>query len=396
MPKALLTLDFISRLPASLPQSGSINWFDSEVPGFLLEQRASGGATFYFRYRDAASVVRLCRIGRLGDVNVSQARAQAFRMRQLVQAGGDPKRELHRFADAPLLGEFVQTRYVPYVRARKRSWEMDVGMYNLHIEPVLGSVRMSRITAADVRGFVQGMCDKSYSPATCNRMLVLLKHLFNCAIRFELLPPHGNPCKGVESLPVALRERYLQLHEVAALFDELDRNANTMVGQVVRLLLYTGARKREVLDARWSEVDFEHGVLWVPPERSKSHKPRPVALSYAAIELIRSLPREPDVPFLFFNPRTRKPPVSIFTAWDSIRRKVGLADVRLHDLRHSYASFLVNAGRSLYEVQRLLGHQDPKVTMRYAHLSQGVMVEVANHVADLLKKPQAAVTSTGG
>lgn len=131
-------------------------------------------------------------------------------------------------------------------------------------------------------------------------------------------------------------------------------------------------------------MDLQHAVLWVPPERSKSKRPRPIALSHAAVGLIRALPREPDVPYLFFNPRTRKPPVSIFTAWDSIRRKVGLADLRLHDLRHSYASFLVNAGRSLYEVQRLLGHQDPKVTMRYAHLSQCAMVEAANVVADVL------------
>lgn len=187
---------------------------------------------------------------------------------------------------------------------------------------------------------------------------------------------------------LTLRERYLQAHEVRALFDELDQNVNRMVGQVIRLLLYTGARKREVLDARWSEVDLAQGVLWVPPERSKSRKPRPIALSYSAVELIRSLPREPDVPYLFFNPRTRKPPVSIFSAWNTIRHKVGLADVRLHDLRHSYASFLVNAGHSLYEVQRLLGHQDPKVTMRYAHLSQGVMVDAANHVADILSNMQ--------
>lgn len=393
-----MTLDFIAGLANTVPAEGSVSWFDAELPGFMLEQRSSGGATYYFRYRDATRAIRLCRIGKLADVSLAQARAQAFQMRELVIAGGDPKRELHRFAESPMLVDFVRTRYVPYVSSRKRSWQMDVGMFDLHIGPSLGGSRMNRITPADVRAFMQSMADQGYSPATCNRMLVLLKHIFNCAIRFEVLPPHGNPCKGIELFPVTMHERYLQPQEVNALFEELERNANTMVGQVVRLLLLTGARKREVLDARWSEVDFEHKVLWVPPERSKSRKPRPVALSYAAIELIQSLPRDPDIPFLFFNPRTRKPPVSIFTAWDSIRRKAGLADVRLHDLRHSYASFLVNAGRSLYEVQRLLGHQDPKVTMRYAHLSQGAMVEAANHVADMLAPTpgQSAASSPAG
>ena len=278
---------------------------------------------------------------------------------------------------------------MPYVSARKRSWEMDVGMMRLHILPVFGEWRMSRITSADVHRWLHGLLAQGYSAATCNRMLVLFKHMFNCAIRLELLGPQGNPCKGVSLLPVQLRERYLQPSEVAALLAELDRNPNAMVAQVVRLLLYTGARKREILDARWSELDLENSVLWLPPERSKSRRPRPIALSQAAVQIIRGLPREPDLPYLFFNPRTRKPPVSIFTAWDSIRCKVGLADVRLHDLRHSFASFLVNAGHSLYEVQRLLGHQDPKVTMRYAHLSQGVMVEAANRVAELIQRPQA-------
>ena len=380
MPKVSITLEFIAGLASTVPATGSVTWFDAEVPGFMLEQRASGGATFYYRYRDASRAIRLCRLGKLGEVSLAQARAQAFQMRELVREGGDPKRELHRFKESPRLLDFVRERYVPYVSSRKRSWQMDVGMFDMHIAPALGTARLSRITPADVRQFMQGMADQGYSPATCNRMLVLLKHIFNCAIRFEVLPAHGNPCKGVEMFPITLHERYLQPQEVTALFEELERNANTMVGQVVRLLLLTGARKREVLDARWSEVDFEHKVLWVPPERSKSRKPRPIALSYAAIELIKSLPRDPDVPYLFFNPRTRKPPVSIFVAWDSIRRKAGLADVRLHDLRHSYASFLVNAGRSLYEVQELLGHADIRTTSRYAHLSRERLREAVETV----------------
>lgn len=107
-------------------------------------------------------------------------------------------------------------------------------------------------------------------------------------------------------------------------------------------------------------------------------------LSDAAIDLLQSLPREDDIPWVFFNPKTRKPPVSIFCAWDTIRKKVGLPEVRLHDLRHSFASFLVNSGRSLYEVQTLLGHHNPKVTMRYAHLSPGALIDATNIVGNVL------------
>ena len=121
MPKISITLEFIAGLAARAPASGSVNWFDAELPGFLLEQRSSGGATYYYRYRDATRAIRLCRIGRLSDVPLAQARAQAYAMRQLVQAGGDPKREYHRFAESPLLVDFMRVRYVPYVSARKRS-----------------------------------------------------------------------------------------------------------------------------------------------------------------------------------------------------------------------------------------------------------------------------------
>ena len=121
-------------------------------------------------------------------------------------------------------------------------------------------------------------------------------------------------------------------------------------------------------------------------------------------EIYRKKVAQPDIPWVFFNPKTKKPPVSIFYAWDSIRKKVGLGEVRLHDLRHSYASFLVNAGRSLYEVQKLLGHHDPKVTMRYAHLSPQAMLEAVNVVGNVVagarvgrpvaaNQPQAAVAT---
>lgn len=218
---------------------------------------------------------------------------------------------------------------------------------------------------------------------TCNRMLVLMKFIFNCAIRWDILPAKGNPCVGVDPFEDnGARERYLTKQEVGRLFDELDRNPNVQVGQVIRLLLYTGARKRELLDARWERIDFDRRLLTVP--LSKSGKPRYIPLSDAAMEILQSLPRQDGVPWVFFNPKTKKPLVSMFYAWDSIRKKVGLDDVRLHDLRHSYASFLVNAGRSLYEVQKLLGHYDPKVTMRYAHLSPGALIEAANVVGNLV------------
>lgn len=379
MPSQLLSSAFVDTLRAAPPPARNTSWFDTEIAGFMLEQRISGAATWYFRYRDAGGRIRLCRIGRCPEMAPGEARTKAWQMRQELDAGGDPKLNARRFARAPTLAEFVDEKYLPYARTRKRSWKTDEVLLRLHLLPAFGSVRMNHIRRADVTAFHLAAIRKGYAPGTCNRLLILLKFLFNCAIRWDVLPADMNPCVGVE--PVrdnGARERYLTVAEVQRLFEELDGNRNVQVGQVIRLLLYTGARKREVLDARWEHIDLERRTLTVPV--SKSGRPRHIPLSDAALELLRGLPRDPAIPWVFFNPRTGKPPVSVFYAWDTIRKRVGLGEVRMHDLRHTFASFLVSSGRSLYEVQALLGHHDPKVTMRYAHLSPHALVEAANVV----------------
>ena len=385
MPAQALTTEFLATLPGREPASGAVNYFDTEIKGFLLEHRASGGATFYFRYRDAADKVRLNRIGRADEISVSDARAKAHKMKQMVTEGGDPKVESHRFKEIPSLAEFVQDRYLPYAKSRKRSWETDVTFLRHHLLPRFGHFRMDRVRRSDVLEMHQAARAKGYAPATCNRMLVLLRYVYNCAIRWEVVPPDCNPCNGIEPFEDnGARERYLTQEEVARLFEELEKNRNVQVAQVVRLLLYTGARKSEIVEARWDEIDWNRRLLNVPASRSKSKKPRHIPLSDAAIELLRSIPQQDGLPWVFVNPKTQKPPVSIFYAWDTIRKRLGVPELRLHDLRHSYASFLVNAGRSLYEVQKLLGHHDPKVTMRYAHLSPESMLEAVNVVGNVV------------
>lgn len=311
-------------------------------------------------------------------------------MLTLVHDGGDPKFERHRFRDVPVVSDFVQDRYLPYVKIHKRSWVTDERLLRNHVLPAFGSLRMSRVMRSDIVEFQHGLLERGYKRGTCNRILVVLKYVYNCAIRWDVLSPGSNPCDGVQMLEDGgACERFLTSGEVRRLFAELDANRNVQVAQIIRLLLYTGARKREILDARWTEIDFERQLLSVPASRSKSKKIRHIPLSDAAIDLLQSLPRYDGLPWVFVNLKTGKPPWSIFNAWNTIRKKAGVPGLRLHDLRHSYASFLVNAGRSLYEVQRLLGHHDPKVTMRYAHLSHQAMLEAVNLVGE-------AVTNAAG
>lgn len=153
----------------------------------------------------------------------------------------------------------------------------------------------------------------------------------------------------------------------------------------IRLLLLTGARKSEILKARWEYVRLDLRLLIVP--LSKSGKPRHIPLSDEAIAVIRTIPRQPGNPWLFPGHAPGKPLSDLYLFWNRLRCSMGLADVRIHDLRHTFASFLVNAGHSLYEVQKLLGHSDPRTTMRYAHLEQASLVAVAETVSVFLARP---------
>jgi integrase len=146
--------------------------------------------------------------------------------------------------------------------------------------------------------------------------------------------------------------------------------------------LLTGARRNEITQAKWEHVDWQRRTLLVPV--SKSGKPRTIALNGAAIALLRSVSRVQSSEHVFPSPFTGHPFASLFYPWDRIRRRAGLTDVRLHDLRHSFASFLVNYGVSLYVVQGLLGHSQIRMTQRYAHLAPQTLVDAAEVVGTLI------------
>jgi integrase len=165
-------------------------------------------------------------------------------------------------------------------------------------------------------------------------------------------------------------------------YEAVCKSENTMLKFIVPMLILTGARKREVLDAKWTDFDLSRRAWRIPI--TKSGRARHVPLSDGALSLLASMPREAGVDWAFANPETGKPYVSIYCAWNTARQNVGLSDVRMHDLRHSFASLLINAGRTLYEVQHILGHTQVKTTQRYAHLSQDTLLAAANSATTAL------------
>lgn len=279
--------------------------------------------------------------------------------------------------------------YLPHIRLRKRSWQVDERILRQHILPTFAARQLHDISRTDVERWLAFLAAKGLAPATCNRILSVFKSLCSFAVACGLLPL--SPCMGVASFQIRqLRERYLTQAEARRLLQAL-RASPRPEARALQLLLLTGARKSEILTARWEHVHLERHLLTVP--LSKSNRPRHIVLSDEAMHIIRNLPRRPGCPWLFPGGSSSRPLADIYLFWNRLRRQLGLADVRIHDLRHTFASILVNAGHSLYEVQRLLGHRDPRTTMRYAHLEHGSLLTAADSVGLFLGRASASAPS---
>ncbi len=386
MPSTRLTQTLVSRRLSGAAVQVTSRLFDSELRGLFLELRPSGTASFGYRYIGPGRRQRQMVLGDAALMTLAEARERARGVARLVASGIDP-RTPQTPAPQPgglTLGRFVLEHYLPHARLNKRSWRTDEAILRNHLLPVLGALPLDAIGVRDVRALQHRFAASGAAAATVNRRIVLLGYLFSCAARWGLLEEGVNPVRRVEPLPDhGARERFLSADESQRLLAELAAEPNRAVANLVLLLLYTGARRSEIALARWQDVDLDRGLLRVPI--AKSGKARHVVLSALAVAVIRSLPRHPASGLLLPNPRTGRPLTGVFAAWHRIRTRAGLPGLRLHDLRHSYASFLVNAGRSLYEVQHLLGHANPRTTMRYAHLSQATLHEAANVVGALLQ-----------
>lgn len=392
MPVTTLTSKCLKSLNCLLGQS-KVAHYDAGCKGLMLELRASGGRTWYLRYRDKHGKQRQFRMGDANDLSLKQARKRADELRNQIAMGEDPNERKALLKQVPTLSAFIQERYLPFVKSYKRSWNTDEGLLRNHVEPYWGKRYIDEITKQEIITLITTHRE-THAPGSCNRLLILLRYVFNLALRWEIPGVKSNPTAGYPLLEENNKnERYLSKEEAATLYAAVIRSENAMLRYIVPMLILTGARKREVLDAQWEDFDLARQAWRIPI--SKSGKKRHVPLSDGAILLLKSIPLVKDCAYPFANADTGKPYVSIFCSWNTARNRAGLADVRLHDLRHSFASFLVNGGRSLYEVQKILGHTQIKTTQRYAHLSQDSLLCAANAASLCMPLPPMGALQSG-
>jgi hypothetical protein len=242
MPKVLLNRKFVDNATCT---GAHANFFDTRLSGFLLEVRKSGGKTFYIRYRDQHGRTRQCKVGNAQHLTVEEAREHGRKLLARVALGEDPVEERAERRQVPTLSEFVAERYLPFAKAYKRSWQLDESLLRNHLLPRLGHLHLDEITKGDVVAVHQRRRAEGAAPASANRLLVLLRYIFNLALKWEVAGVAKNPTAGVPLFEENnKRERYLSQQEAQRLNAALLESANPMLRYIVPMLLMSGARKR--------------------------------------------------------------------------------------------------------------------------------------------------------
>ncbi len=390
MPVVTLNHSFMSDGLVCPPGMKRIEYCDKECPGLLVEVRSAVGSvpTWYVRYKQPTTKYE--RLGDIKSLSLTQARKAALAFKAKVASAPKVMEPVVAVKGEMTLEAFVTDHVNPHNKMRKRSHWRDLQLY-ARVGAKFGKRRLIEVNRREVQVFHNELVTKEgLAPATADHHVVYMRRLLNLAVQWELL--EKNPLSNIPLMKVDNKvERYLSDDEAKRLVDVLTTDLAFGASYILLFLLSTGARLNEAMQAKWDQLDLEKSLWRIPATNSKSKKTRSVPLNVSALWVLEQLWTKGKHPYLFVNEATQKPFVTITRAWYRLRAKAGIENLRVHDLRHSFASFLVNGGRSLYEVQQILGHSDPKVTMRYAHLSTKALQEAANAASVIIKAPEQRV-----
>ena len=362
--------------------------WDSDVRGFGVRVHPSGRKVYLVKYRHHGRVTKMT-IGPHGTIPPAAARARAAEIITAAKTGRDMTgqvlqlRKDERATVHDLAGRFL----AEYVAAHcKPSSAHSYGIaIRRHVLPRLGRRRVAEITRGDVAAMHHQM---GGTPFAANRTLGILSAMFTAAELWELRPQGSNPCRYVKRFRERRRERFLSDEEYRRLGATLREAEDT--GTVadaaiaaIRLLMLTGCRLSEILTLRWEQVALEAGELRLPDSKTGA---KVVHLGEPARAVLRGVARKEGNPWVITGRRPGRRLASLHFPWGRIRKRAGLDDVRLHDLRHSFASGGLLVGEGLPMIGKLLGHTQVQTTARYAHLADDPAKAAANRISGRIAK----------
>lgn len=371
--------------------------WDTDISGFGVKVSTTGRKTYILRYRvngGRSGRSREPAIGTHGTLTPDQARDIARLWAAEVAKGGDPAGQREARREAPTMSDVLDRYLDEHVRVRNKdsTAQAATDMVERLIRPALGRLKIADVERSDIARVHQGL---SSTPYQANRVLATLSKVFSLAETWGLRPDHSNPCPHIERFKEVFRERYLTIEEYARLSQALDQaeagelrsdgtegatvHVNPQAIRAIRLALMTGARIGEILGLRWEHIDWVARCANLPDSKTGKKTLNLSGPAFAALEqaakrsnqhgyvIIGADGSDPD-----------RPLVNIKDPWGLIRKAAGLEDVRLHDLRHAFASVGVASGLSLPVIGALLGHKEVRTTQRYAHLANTQLQEAAN------------------
>jgi integrase len=317
-------------------------------------------------------------LGRINELTLSHARKLATQKKveyaPLAKANVVAK---------PAVGEmtldtFWTDHYLPFAKIHKRSWGRDESMYRLRIQPKFGDSALRAITRYQGQQFQNALTEEKISPASNDHHLKLLKRFLSLAVQWEMLEKNV-----LARFPLLLVdnavENYLDDAALQRLMAVLQTYPNRMIASALMIMATTGVRYAEAVFGRWDEVNLENGTWRIGGDRNKSKRQKVVYLNDSAKQILEQVGTQGKSVYLFPNSKTGKPYSNLAKQWAGIRKLAQLSEkTRMHDLRHTYATRVLAAGRSLFEVQKLLHHADSKTTLRYSHISEQQLREAAS------------------
>ena len=356
-------------------------YWDGELTGFGLRVRRSGRKSYVVQTRIAG---KLCwfTIGPHGPLNPNQARARALEILACAKKGIDPRdADARREAQPSMadLGRRFLEEYVP-VHCKPSTREEYRRSVRLFVDPVIGELRVPEVQRKDIAALHHGLRDKPYQ---ANRTLGVLSKMFNLAEVWGWRPDGSNPCRHVKRYKEHKRERFLSPEETERLGQVLREAEEEMPSAVAafRLLLLTGCRMSEIRDLRWDYVNDD--CIELPDTKTGG---RAVPLAPSAVRLLTSLPRDEDNPWVIAGRKPGWHLTDLQHPWRRIRGRAGLDGVRIHDLRHSFASRALALGEGLPMIGKLLGHTQVQTTARYAHLARDTVKASAARIGDSIDR----------
>jgi integrase len=396
------------------PDTGNQITYDKDVKGFGVRITKAGARAFILNYR-AAGRERRITIGSYPDWKTTDARDRAKTLKREVDNGGDPMGDRHEDRAAPTISDLADRFVDEHLPKRRPKTVTDYkSILRMYVRPQLGTMRVADLRHSDVEKLHRLIAKTA--PYRANRTVAVLSKMLSLAVKWEMRG--DNPVRGIERAPEDKRERFLSPAEIGRLADALSGHKEKTSVNAIRLLMLTGARKGETLAAKWTEFDLAAGVWLKPSAHTKTKKIHRVPLSAPTLLLLGEMRAEADkeiergckAEYLFPGVKADEHLTEIKRVWASLCRSAGLAvqvtkltpggkpvkdakrnpvlvwqsTVRLHDLRHTYASILASSGLSLPIIGALLGHTQAATTQRYAHLMDDPLRAATERVGALV------------